>query len=163
MYHCTHSPLEGCENKLRDGNEGNVNAVEKRLEYIRAVNGALRMPTSLRIDVLHSMGLSIRDYSVSPSEQLRVRALPRSPWPIEASASKRGESLHAPDGMPSLLGYGYLKRGRYTPSIFSIDAKNFTTISVHFRIPLTLRETSTKLILRLAISSYARHANYHFL
>lgn len=114
MYRCTHSPLEGWENKLRDGNEGNVNAVEKRLEYIRAVNGALRIPTSLRIDVLHSMGLSIRDYSVSPSEQLGVRALPRSPWPIEASASKRGESLHAPDGMPSLLGYGYLKRGRYT-------------------------------------------------
>lgn len=41
------------------------------------------MPASWWIDVLHGMRLSIRDYRVSPREQVRVRALPRSLRPIE--------------------------------------------------------------------------------
>lgn len=41
------------------------------------------MPASWWIDVLHGMRLSIRDYRVSPREQVRVRALPRSPRPID--------------------------------------------------------------------------------
>lgn len=90
-----------------------------KMENARAVSGALRMPASRRIDVLHGMRLSIRDYRVSPSEQVRVRALPRSPWPIQASTSVRGESLHARAQVPSLLRYmhRYSKRDRYTPQI----------------------------------------------
>ena len=53
--------------------------MKNAMENARAVSGALCMPASCRIDVLHGMRLSIRDYRVSPSEQVRVRALPRSP------------------------------------------------------------------------------------
>ena len=90
------------------------------MENARAVSGALCMPASRRIDVLHGMRLSIRDYRVSPSEQVRkyVRCHDHRDR-YSPSASERGESLHALAEMPSLLRciHGYSKRDRYTPQI----------------------------------------------
>lgn len=71
------------------------------MEYITAVRGALCMPASWWIDVLHGVRLSIRDYRVSPRERVRVRAsaatIPaadRAPPPPSS-----GDSVHTLNGM----------------------------------------------------------------